>query len=81
MKTILATFAFCTLMATAGTAATDSTSGTKTVKATTNQALLSAEDEKLFMDGRLDEKSIHPMYTTVEQVIFTEQVKNIQKKH
>lgn len=80
MKTILATIAFCTLLASAGNAATDTTR-TKSVKATTNQALLSAEEENLFMNDRLFENRIQPMYTTVEQVIFTEQIKNVQKEH
>jgi hypothetical protein len=79
MKTIFATIAFCTLLASAGNAATDTTR-TKKVKATTNQALLTAEEEHLFMNDRLNEKSIQPMYTTVDQVIFTEQIRNVQKK-
>jgi hypothetical protein len=42
------------------------------------EAILSPELEALFFSGRLGETVVKPVYTEAEQVIFTEQVRQIK---
>lgn len=80
MKTILAFFAFCTLLSPQSFANADSTTVETNKKIETKKNILSVEDERLFNAGRLDETIVKPVYTTVEQVIFTEQVNQVKSE-
>ena len=80
MKTILAFFTFCTLMSSQSFAIGDTATVETNKKIEVNKSILSTEDERLFNAGRLDETLIKPVYTSVEQVIFTEQVNRVKRK-
>jgi hypothetical protein len=58
----------------------DTTEATITKKKSGSELVLTKEQDKLFATGRLNETVIPPLYTTVEQLIFTEQIKrNVSK--
>ena len=81
MKTILAFFAFSTLISANGIANADTTSVKSTKKVEVkDQGILSAADEQLFFGGRLGETVVQPVYTSVEQLIFSQQVKEVKKE-
>ncbi len=50
------------------------------VKETVKVEILSPEQEALFIEGKLSETVIKPIYTEAEQLIFTEQVKKMKNK-
>lgn len=51
----------------------------KEVKKELNSQILSPELEKLFFSERLGETVVKPMYTSAEQLIFTEQIRQAKK--
>ncbi len=79
MKTILAFIAFSFLASPQSFATADSTSVDTNEKIEV-KSILSAEDIVLFNSGRLNETIVQPVYSTVEQLIFTEQLNQIKRK-
>lgn len=83
MKTLLGILIMAFCISTTGYAVTDTTR-TKTKKAKKTEQvkiLLSPVEEKRFKEGNLGaaESTSIPLYSTVEQLIFSEQVRQTKK--
>ncbi len=79
MKTILTLIACCAIMYSQASTGVDTTKVEEKQSTKQTTTLLTAEEDKLFFEGGLDQKVIKPVYTTVEQAIFTAQIKQIKK--
>lgn len=79
MKTLIATLALVVFIGAQGFAEADTTkTAEKAVKQT--RSILSPSQERLFETGRLNETMVQPIYTSVEQLIFTEMIKQTKEQ-
>lgn len=81
MKTLFATLAMVVFLGAQSFAGTEDTTRVETKEFKSTKEILTPNQEILFKSGRLDETLVQPIYTSVEQLIFTEMVRRTKKNN
>ena len=75
MKTLFATLAMVVFLGAQSFAGTEDTTRVAKKEVKNSKEILTPAQEILFETGRLNETIVQPIYTTVEQLVFTEMVR------
>lgn len=79
MKTLFATLAMVVFLGAQSFAGTEYTTRVATKEVKNSKEILTPAQEILFETGRLHETIVQPIYTSVEQLLFTEMVRKAKK--
>ena len=80
MKTLIATVALVVFVGMQSFAGADTTRIAKK-EVTKTQSILTPAQEKLFETGRLNETIVKPVYSSVEQLLFTEMIRKAKENN
>jgi hypothetical protein len=78
MKTLFATLAMVVFLGAQSFAGTEDTTRVAKKELKNSKEILTPDQEILFETGRLNETLVQPIYSSVEQLIFTEMVRKLK---
>ena len=81
MKTLFATLAMVVFLGAQSFAGTEDTTRVATKELKNSKEILTPAQEILFKTGRLNETIVQPIYSSVEQLLFTEMIRKSKENN